>query len=162
MSTTLRPAQPQDDSFLLDVYASTRAEEMAIVPWTDEQKQAFLQMQFNAQRESYRMQNPGAEFQVILQDEVPIGRLIVARKADEIELMDIALLPAYRGTGIGTALVRALQTEAAQAGKRVRLYVESFNPAHWLYERLGFVKVGEVTFYDEMEWSPPPPLAPPP
>ncbi|MGB8644869.1 MAG: GNAT family N-acetyltransferase [Anaerolineae bacterium] len=152
MSIILRAARPEDDAFLLGVYASTRTEEMALVPWAGEQKQAFLQMQFNAQRESYRMQFPGAEDQVILQDAVPVGRIIVAREHDRIELMDIALLPAYRGAGIGTTLIRDLQAEAARGDKPLRLYVESYNPAHRLYERLGFSKIGEVTFYDEMEW----------
>ncbi len=106
MTISLLAASEQDDAFLFQVYASTRADEMALVNWTAEQKTAFLQMQFNAQRQHYRTYYPAATYQVIAREDVPIGRLIVNRSPDEILLMDIALLPEQRNAGIGTALIR--------------------------------------------------------
>ena len=152
MPITLRSIRPDDEAFLFQVYASTRAEEMAVVAWDDEQKQAFLQMQFNAQRLSYQQQFPQAEYQVILRGDVAAGRLIVDRSDEGVLLIDIALLPEHRNAGIGSSLIRDLQAEAAQAEKPVRLHVENFNPAFQLYERLGFKKVGESGFYWLMEW----------
>jgi len=73
---SLRLAQPQDEWFLFQVYAATRADEMALVPWTAEQQQAFLHMQFNAQRQSYALDYPDAAWQIIVKAEVPIGRPI--------------------------------------------------------------------------------------
>jgi ribosomal protein S18 acetylase RimI-like enzyme len=67
-------------------------------------------------------------------------------------LMDIALLPEYRSHGIGTALIKDLMAEAAQAGRPLRLHVEFFNQALRLYERLGFARMGEMGLYYEMEW----------
>ncbi len=154
MTVTLRPARSEDDPFLLQVYASTRADEMAMVPWSAEQKEAFVRMQFNAQREAYAIQFPGAEYSVIQSDKVPIGRLILWQTEDRILLVDIALLPEYRNQGIGTAFVRELQNQAAQANKLLLLHVENFSRALRLYERLGFQKVDEIGFYYEMAWHP--------
>ncbi len=154
LPVSLRPAQPQDKPFLFQVYASTRTDELALVSWTAEQKQAFLQMQFDAQRDSYALEYPNAAWHIIEEAENPIGRLIVNRAADQILLMDIALLPEYRNRGIGTALIQDLMVEARRDGKPLHLHVEPFNPAFKLYQRLGFAKVGEVGIYWELAWSP--------
>lgn len=154
MSLSLRPVSPDDEVFLVQVYASTRAEEMALVPWSEEQKQAFLRMQFDAQRESYQQQFPDAEYHVILQDGVGAGRLIVERTDRSILLIDIALLPAFRDLGIGTNLIGDLKAEAQQIGKPLWLDVESFSQALEFYERLGFKKIDEAGFYLRMEWRP--------
>jgi ribosomal protein S18 acetylase RimI-like enzyme len=153
-SLRLRPLGPGDGAFWYVVYASTRADEMALVPWTAPQKEAFLQMQFNAQRQYYLEQYATAEYHVIQRDGLAIGRLIVDRQSDNILLMDIALLPEHRNGGVGTALMRDLMAEAARAGKPVRLHVEMFNRALQWYERLGFVKVREIGVHYEMEWRP--------
>lgn len=154
MSSSLRPVSPDDEVFLLQVYASTRAEEMALVPWNEEQKQAFLRMQFEAQGQSYQQQFPDGEYYVILRDGLPAGRLIVDRSDQRILLIDIALLPAFRKLGIGSSLIGDLKAEAQQAGKPLWLDVESFSPVYGLYERLGFKKIDEAGFYLRMEWRP--------
>src|SRR6266550_911227 len=138
---------------MLEVYSSTRADEMALVNWTDEQKLAFLLMQSNAQKVSYQQESPNAEYFVILNDGIPAGRLIVDRSSEILCLIDIALLPAHRNLGIGRLLIERLQAEAAETAKCLRLHVENFNPAQRLYERLGFMKVEESGFYWRMEWS---------
>ena len=154
LPVSLRPARPEDEAFLFQVYASTRAEEMALVDWTREQLGAFLRMQFDMQRRSYLMQSPAATYEVVVRDEVPVGRLIVERAEECIQLIDIALLPEYRGAGIGSTLIRDLQAEAARNGKVVRLHVEVSNPALSLYERLGFVRLNSDGLYWSMEWTP--------
>ena len=151
----LRPVTSQDDPFLFRVYASTRADEMALVKWNEEQIADFLWMQFNAQRNHYLHYYPRAEYSLICQaNQQPIGRIIIDRSGDEILLMDIALLPVYRNTGIGTRLVRDIQDEAQAKGFPVHLHVEAFNRAVHLYERLGFIKTGEEGIYLKMEWLP--------
>lgn len=151
---TLFPATPEDSTFCFRVYASTRAEEMALVNWTDEQKEAFLLMQFNAQRQHYLANYPNAQYYVIDRAGQPIGRMIIDRSGNTVLLMDIALLPERRNEGIGTGLIKELLEEANRTGRPVRLYVESFNPAMNLYKRLGFVKSGEISFYHEMTRQP--------
>jgi GNAT superfamily N-acetyltransferase len=135
---TLRPAQPGDAELLLSVYASTRAEELAVVPWDEAQKAAFLRAQFDAQDRWYREHYTGASFDVVLVDREPCGRLYVFRGEAEIRIVDVALLPERRGNGVGSKLLRDLLDEAEAAAKRVTIHVERLNPALQLYERLGF------------------------
>jgi ribosomal protein S18 acetylase RimI-like enzyme len=151
---TLRPIGPEDESFLCDVYASTRANELAPVPWDDAQKAAFLRMQFIAQHRYYQEQYPNGTFDVVFVDGEPAGRLYVNRGADEVRIIDIAMLPAFRNRRVGTHLVGALQTEAALAGKPLRIHVERFNPALRLYERLGFTVIADRGVYFFLEWRP--------
>jgi ribosomal protein S18 acetylase RimI-like enzyme len=157
--TTLRPVTSEDGPFLYRLYASTRAEELAVVPWDEAQKEAFLRMQFHAQTKFYAESFPGAAFLMVLREGEPAGRLYVDRRGDEIRLLDIALLPEHRGAGLGTALLRDLTTEAAAAGKPLRIHVERFNPALRLYERLGFKLLQDEGVYYLMEWRPDDPAA---
>ena len=132
----------------------TPREELAVVPWSDQEKADFLRSQFEAQHQYYQEHFKDADFQVLLLDGEPVGRLYVDRRKDEIRLIDIALLPEYRGRGIGTRLMRELLQESGKTGKMVRIHVETFNPAQQLYRRLGFVKVEDQGVYHLMEWSP--------
>jgi ribosomal protein S18 acetylase RimI-like enzyme len=146
---TLRPAVPDDEAFLLKVYASVRADELARVPWSEAQREAFVKMQFDAQQLHYRAHNPEATHDIILLGGQPAGRLYVARREREIRILDITVLPEYRNRGIGTPLIKELMVEAAKAGKPLNVYVESFNPSLRLFGRLGFVKTEEA---DEVNW----------
>jgi ribosomal protein S18 acetylase RimI-like enzyme len=150
-----RPVTPDDQELLYRVYASTRTEELAPVPWTAEQKEAFLRMQFRAQSADYAANYGNAEFSVVLVDDAPAGRLYVDRRDDEIVLVDIALLPEHRGGGVGGGILRRLMAEAGTAGKPLRIHVERMNPALRLYERLGFRQIGDHGIYLYMEWRAP-------
>lgn len=150
---SLRPVEPSDDAFLLDLYASTRTDELAQVPWTAEQKHAFLAQQFEAQQQAYHAYE-GATFNMILEEGEPAGRLYVARWPAEIRIMDIVLLPGHRNRGIGSRLIRDLQAEAAATGQALTIHVERFNPAQRLYERLGFQIAAERDHvYLLMRWE---------
>ena len=151
---TLRPVAAGDEPFLLRVYAGTRAEELAPMPWTDEQKAGFVGQQFAAQDAHYRRHYDDAEFDVIEVDGEPAGRLYVHRGPSEIRIVDIALLPAFRGRGIGTRLLRSLIAEGDADGRKLSIHVEANNPARRLYERLGFRPAGEHGIYVLMERLP--------
>ena len=135
---TLRPVGADDYDFLVAVYGSTRAEEMALVPWTTEQQLAFVRMQFAAQQDHYTQKYPTASHDIIMSDDRPVGRLYVARLDQEIRIVDITLLPAERNSGIGSYLLKQLLDEANRSGKITRIFVEEFNPSLRLFERLGF------------------------
>lgn len=153
-SVTLRPMGNGDEQFLFQVYASTRQEELAQVGWDEQQKRSFLEMQFHAQSRYYDSEYPGAEFRVILAGGQPAGRLYVHRRENEIRIMDIALLPTFRGCGIGTRLLNEILAEGARTNRRVTIHVEIFNPALRLYERLGFRQVASNGVYHLLEWTP--------
>jgi ribosomal protein S18 acetylase RimI-like enzyme len=150
----LRPAGDNDDEFLRHVYASTRADELAPVPWPDEQKRTFLAHQFTAQSAHYAEHYPDASFDVILVDSEPAGRLIVARREDRILIVDISILPEYRARGIGTRLLRPILTDADRRDAQVIVHAERFNRALRLYQRLGFMPVAEDGVYLRLERPP--------
>lgn len=154
-SISLRPVRPGDEEFLLRVYASTRAEELASVPWAESQKESFLRQQFGAQTAYWAEHYRDAERSIVEVDGAPAGRFYVQRWEKEIRLVDIALLPEYRRHGVGTALIRGLFSEATRRGVPVTIHVEVFNPARALYERLGFQPRGEQGMYVLMSWRPP-------
>jgi ribosomal protein S18 acetylase RimI-like enzyme len=151
---TLRPATDADRDFLFDVYASTRTEELAPVPWSDDEKDAFLRQQAEAQDAHYRGTYTDTTYSVILTGGEPAGRLYVARWEDEIRIVDIALLPEHRGNGLGTALLQELIEESEAAGKPLSIHVEQNNPARPLYDRLGFEEAGEFGVYVLMRRAP--------
>jgi GNAT superfamily N-acetyltransferase len=152
----LRPVTPEDDPFLLGVYASTRADELAQVEWQEGQKEAFLKWQFEMQRREYDARFPNAEYDLIEIDGLPAGRIWIGRSEEQIRLLDIALLPIFQDRGAGTALVNWLIEEARTTNKRLRHMVFVLNNnAHRFYERLGFVEIDDVGGYKHMEWKNP-------
>ncbi len=148
---SLRPFRPEDHEFLFQLYAVTRQQEISAWGWSNEQQEAFLRMQFNAKQRSYEMTYEGTEHQIVMLDENPIGRIMVLRRPEAALLVDIALLPEHRGRGIGGGLVRELIEKCNKDKVAVRLQVLKTNPAQRLYERLGFLRIGEDELYFRME-----------
>jgi len=148
-----RIEEAADEPFLRRLYASTRAEEMAVTGWSEAQKDDFLGMQFQFQTAHYRKYYADASFRIILLDEVPVGRIYVHDGPRETRLMDIALLPESRGAGIGGWILANLLRETAQKEKLVTLYVERFNRALHLYQRLGFQVIEDAGVNLYMQWQ---------
>lgn len=160
---SLRAAHDEDLPWLRDLYASTRAEEMAPVPWPDAAKRAFLDQQFDLQHRHFVSHFPGAEFWLVESAQGPIGRLYrdtsvpPGGDADDL-IVDIGFLPSWRNQGLGSSLLRAVQASASARGRGVRLHVQVHNSrALNLYRRLGFVvcesaDIGSDSHF-EMRWS---------
>ena len=143
-----------DLPFLSQVYASTRAEELAAVTiMTEAEKAAFLGAQFQLQHAHYQKYYPEADWLVMMRGGEDVGRLYIERWPSQHRIIDIAFLPEHCGKGFGTALLRDLLDEAAAAGKDVSIHVEKFNPAMRLYRRLGFVSEEDKGVYDLMRWT---------
>lgn len=152
---SLRRVKPRDEEFLLRLYAETRADEMDVLLWAPADKDAFVRMQFAAQQVHYKTYSPSADFLVVERDGASIGRLYLQRSADEVRIVDISLLADFRGSGIGTHLIREVLHDAAVGGKPVRLHVDRFNRALALYTRLGFRCLADEGVYYLMEWVAP-------
>jgi GNAT superfamily N-acetyltransferase len=146
-----RAATAEDEGFLFRLYAASRAD-LDIVPLPPEQKDLLVKMQFNAQRQQYSSTFPAAEHTIILIEELPVGRTLINRAANEYRLVDIVLLPQYCGTGIGTRLLLDLLADASAANVVVRLNVRKENRALNLYRRLGFVVIADDGVFLAMEW----------
>jgi len=155
MSTvTLRPITDSDQDFLIAVYGATRAQEIALTDWDAATAAQFVRMQFDAQHKHYQQHHPKGSFDVVLLDGERAGRLYVSRSARSVHVVDIALLPAFRGLGAGTALMRDLLEEAGRDGKSVTIHVEVNNPALVWYQRLGFTELSTGGFHRLMECRP--------
>jgi ribosomal protein S18 acetylase RimI-like enzyme len=147
----LRPVDDADRVFLVELYASTREEELAQVEWPEGARETFVEQQFAAQDNHYRANYPGATLDVIEVDGSPAGRLYVHRGPSDIRIMDIALAPGFRGRGIATRLLRSLMDEADASARKLSIHVEQNNPARSLYDKLGFLPAGEHGVYVRME-----------
>jgi ribosomal protein S18 acetylase RimI-like enzyme len=144
---TLRPVQDSDDDFLLEVYGSSREQEMAQVPWTAEQKQQFVRMQWQAQTSHYAAQHPRASHEIICVEGIAAGRLYLDRTGEKFHILDITVLPEHRNRGAGSFLLGKLMAEAKDAGKPITIFVETFNPSLRLFERLGFTTIQQEGFH---------------
>ena len=142
-----------DLPFLGRLYALIRQQELAVVPWSDVEKAAFLESQFRAQHAHYQTYYPNADWLVTMRGGEDIGRLYIDRWPTQHGIIDIAFLPKHRGHGLGSALLHDLMDEAATAGKGITIHVEKYNPAMRLYRRLGFKAVEDQGVYDLMRWT---------
>lgn len=153
---TLRAERTGDRSFLYGLFCDLRLPEWETMQLDPALREQLMQHQFRAQTTSYRAQFPKARFDIIELDGTAIGRIVVDRPGDMVHIVDQAIVPTMRNRGIGTAMMRALMDEAAQAGLSVRLKVASSNdPSMRLYLRLGFVPVETAPLYIDMEWCAP-------
>jgi ribosomal protein S18 acetylase RimI-like enzyme len=157
---SLRVVTADDRPFLERLYRIVRWDEFAATGWPDAVKAAFLASQFDFQRRGYQMSSPEAELYVVAHLGEPIGRLYVDRSGRDLELVEISLLPEWRGRGLGAAFLALLQ-DAARAGgfAHVRLTVTPENPARRLYQRAGFVEAEPASAFAqahiEMQWRTP-------
>ena len=150
--TALRPLTEADQPFLRHLYGTTREAELQATGWTDEQKAQFVRMQFDAQQRAY-FAYPDAEFFVIEQGGIPAGRIYLQHREGALLIIDISLVPARCGSGIGSAVLAAVFAQARASGKRVQIHVERFNPAQRLYQRMGFRLVEDKGVYLFLEWD---------
>jgi ribosomal protein S18 acetylase RimI-like enzyme len=150
----LRAATGDDLPFLCRLYRDTRRQELEGWGWPQEQREWFLQMQFDARQRSYEAAFPNAEDRIVCMQDVPVGRLLLNREPAKLQLIDLALLEEYRNQGLGTELLRRLQRECERERIALCLQVLTANPAMRLYRRLGFAEVSADLVYARLEWFP--------
>lgn len=151
---TYRPISEKDSPLLFTIYCSAREEELATLDWTQQQKQAFLKMQFEMQHRYYKLHYKDARFELILKDNQVIGRLYTEYWQSQIRLIDIIILPNYRHQGIATQIIKRLQAEARASSRVLSLHVEKNNPALNLYSRLDFQQILDKDIHWFMQWLP--------
>lgn len=147
---TLRPLDAADQPFLQRLYASSRETEMSLSGWPATVIADFLQQQFSLQHRYYQEHFPDGEFWLVERAGQAIGRLYLFWGETVLQIIDISLLPEYRGAGLGGALLGELLVRADARGLAVGLHVEGHNPALRLYQRLGFEVVRDSGVYLEM------------
>lgn len=143
-----------DEPFLRRLYRSTREEELAATAWPETIKQSFCDSQFDLQHADYVRRHPGGEFLVLRAGSEPVGRLYLDTIGESVHVIDIAVLPAWRGRGIGSSLLAALQQRAVAAGKTLSLQVLAWNDrAIALYRRAGFTPGTIAGSHLSMHWN---------
>jgi len=154
MDFVLSPATAEDEVFLAQLFHDVHAAEFAPLGLPGPALAQLLDMQLRGQRSGYAAQFPKAVDEIVWVGPEPAGRVLVNQAADELRLVDIALLGAYRGQGVGGRVVGGLCERARAAGLPLRLSVRSGSPAQRLYERLGFVPSGGEGLNVAMEFCP--------
>jgi ribosomal protein S18 acetylase RimI-like enzyme len=149
----LRPERADDADFLFALFRSSREAEFA--PLTQAQRESLLRFQHQVQARDYAERFPHSEHFIVELDGQPAGRLLLNRDAGELRVVDIAVLPAMRGRGIASTVLKSLISEAEAAGIPLRLSVWHDNPALTLYRRLGFCVRAENVTHLELEWRSP-------
>ncbi len=150
----LRPEVKQDEAFIETLYRSTREAELKLTNWPEEQKNAFVLMQTMAQLSEYKIKFPDAAFQVITYNKQNAGRFYTSENDLEIRLIDITLLPQFRGKGIGSALLKDLVKRSDKVQKKISLHVDPESPAVQLYLRSGFIYIKNNGRHFYMERNP--------
>jgi len=154
MKINFRPVSKSDFPFLKRLYRSTRENELDNTDWDEEQKDKFIEFQFNAQHSHYTISFKGADFLIIVLNRKDIGRLYLWRTENQILIIDITLSEKYRGKAIGTKILTDLIEESNKTEKKLNLHVDPKNPVLKLYERLGFKKTEDTWVYFFMERIP--------
>lgn len=148
----LRAEVPEDESFLFQLYASTRQEELEQAGVPEAFRETFLRQQFMAMTQGYRTRFADGSWSVIELDGQAVGRMIVQESASEVRVVDLALLAEFRGLGIGSLLMRRLQISAQALGKPVRLRAFLGSRAESWYRRMGFSQLEEEGLRVHLEW----------
>jgi ribosomal protein S18 acetylase RimI-like enzyme len=151
-AVSVRPADDDDRPFLFAVFASARREVLAPLGWDERAKQSFLRTQFEAEERDWRRYR-GVQDLVVLRGDQPVGRIALAEDDHEMRILDLTLLPAHRGQGIGSRLLAALLDQARRSHRTVRMHVERSNRALELCRRMGFLHAATRGGTWLMEWT---------
>ncbi len=151
----MRPATPQDEAFLFLLVAGDRGVQLAPCGLPGPLLEQLVKMQYRGQQISYTARYPNAGNYILLTHEgAPAGRLLLDCQPDRWRIVDIAVLPAHRGKGLGTQAIAHCQSRCRNLQARLELQVNAANPARRLYERLGFRAMEETETSAEMLWLP--------
>ncbi len=147
VSVSLRPVVEADEPFLRQIFLAGRPE-LAALP------ESLIDLQRVAQRSQYDRDFPD-NVDHILEAENPVGRCWTWRGPAEHRLLDLVVLNAYRGRGIGRSVLAMLADDAARQARPLRLSVWSANQtAIRLYRATGFEQYDEQNGYLLMQLSP--------
>jgi len=138
---TVRPAQPMDVPFLYACYKRAMHKYIEQTWRWDEEFQS----------EAFRQHLPWQRFRVIMVDGTPVGAACLLETRDQMVLEMMMIEPEFQRRRIGSDFVTKLLDHARSEGRGLKLRVMKINPARAMYERLGFVVIGEDVDTYEMQ-----------
>ena len=148
---TFRKFIEKDRNFIEQVFKSTREPELKQTNWSNLQKESFILMQSVAQEADYKTSFPHLEKKLILYKNKQAGRLYLSETSSHLRLVDISLLPQFRGKGIGTTILSQLIKRAEKSKRILCLHVRKENRAMSLYIKSGFIIINSTGDYHYME-----------
>ncbi len=130
-----RPATPNDEKF---VHSAQHAAYSEVITkqfggWDEERAKKHWEEKWIPEK-----------FQIMLLNDQPVGYVVVEDSPDQIELVEVVVLPEFQNRGIGKAMVEEEINRAKASGLCVKLQVLKKNRAIGLYNKLGFQKCGET------------------
>lgn len=145
-SLSQRPAQAADEELARTIHWDAYREVVTrqFGGWDETLQEGYFRKKWHPEK-----------FAIVLADGIPCGYLAVEEHAHEIVVNEIALLGAFRGRGVGSALLSEILGRARGSQRAVRLQVLKENRARELYRRLGFVETGSTETHVTMEARPP-------
>jgi ribosomal protein S18 acetylase RimI-like enzyme len=147
MDISLRKQVDTDLIFIKRLFDEVKSYELNAGQWQDELRKQILDMQFSAHELHFKNNLSNGEDSIILFEGNPVGRLILDRSDNDINLADIIILPEYQGKGIGKFVIEKIINESDTSGKTITLIVSKNNRAMNLYSKLGF-KISHQTETD--------------
>jgi len=149
-----RPGTPEDEPFLRKLVIDTVSRELGADAWPQPMRDHLLDMQYRQRRDANRGGFPDVSSEIVLVDGAEAGWIVIADLPDQIHIVDIMVREDERGRGVGSTVIVEIQAAAKEAGKPVRLGVNTMNGgAIRLYLRLGFRQTGGDEAQQEMEWA---------
>lgn len=149
----MHPQYSEDQVFLNHLYR-TRRTDLQQLHASPEVIDQLISLQQLMQIKTYEHQFPDAQYFIIHFGEQAIGQIIIDVTKSYLHLIDIALLPAFQGRGIGHQLVQSLLTYASALTYDVHLSVQKNNiVAKNLYTSQGFKMVNEDDVFEKMIWN---------
>ena len=148
----LRQVRAEDEAFLFALFRSSRETEFAPLP--QPQRETLLRLQYEAQARGYAARFSHLDDSIIESCAQAAGRVLLNREAEELRLVDIAVIPELQRQGIASKVLKSLMAEAETTRVSLRLNVWHSNPALSLYLRLGFCEIAASDTYCELEWRP--------
>jgi GNAT superfamily N-acetyltransferase len=150
---TLRHATPRDEPFLRELFEVNASAEFIAAGFPQSQYQPLVDLQYRGRAMTYSAQYPEAVSWIICTESgEAVGRHLLERKASTLRSIDLAILPAWQGKGLGTFVLQCAQQLARSEGVSFHLRVAKGNRAIQLYRRLGFLVAAEDELSYEMTW----------
>jgi ribosomal protein S18 acetylase RimI-like enzyme len=149
MDIQLKIRDENDSKFLFQLFSEIKTAELNANAWPESMRNQLILMQYNGYEQMIKSEYPNAEDYVIIADNKKTGRLQLEVDDSSIRIINISLLPAFHGNGIGTKIIKDVLAQADLKNKPVYLEVDKVNQAFTLYKRLGFNICGE----DEIKYS---------
>lgn len=142
------------NEFLLRLFKENRLDLTYISGLSEQQKTEFIFKQFTMEQEQLIQIYPGAEFNIVMLNEEPVGQLYIQHGKATDRILEIGLLEEYRGLGIGRKILTSVIEDAIKKSKCICLQVAWFNHAAYLfYKKMGFQVIEDKGVFYEMQYT---------